>query len=365
MKLERIKIEGYRSLKSVEWKPEPLNVLIGANATGKSNFLQALELLPAAAEGTLEQTILDRGGMAPLMWDGVASKICLSSSFKLGSYTLTLSRVPKTGAFEITDERVVSPSGAELITRSWAELANALEPSEAMLSSRLDPNETPEARSIQQALSGWSLHHDLPTDQTAPVRRSSVTRSKNRLARTGEDLTPVLHTLYEQSREFENAVDDAMTAAFPNDYDKLKFESSLDRGHISVAVRWRGARRQPDASELSDGTLRFLMLLAILANPDPPPLIAIDEPETGLHPRMLSIVAEYAVMASRGSQVILSTHSPVFLDAFEDTKPAVTVFEWEQDHTVMGAIEGEQLQRWLEDYTLGNFAFSGGAEAIS
>ena len=124
------------------------------------------------------------------------------------------------------------------------------------------------------------------------------------------------------------------------------------------------APETPSTAELSDGTLRFLMLLAILANPEPAALIAIDEPETGLHPGMLQIVAELAEQAATKSQVLLSTHSPEFLDAFEqEDLPLTTVFEWQKDHTQMHTIAGDDLKKWVKDYSLGRFAFSGEAEA--
>jgi predicted ATPase len=99
--------------------------------------------------------------------------------------------------------------------------------------------------------------------------------------------------------------------------------------------------------------MRFLLLLAILGNPEPDALIAIDEPEVGLHPSMLPIVAELARQASDRSQVILTTHSPQLLDAFRDEPPTTTVARWEDGATKLSVIEGAELDRWLEEYSLG------------
>jgi predicted ATPase len=101
------------------------------------------------------------------------------------------------------------------------------------------------------------------------------------------------------------------------------------------------------AADLSDGTIRFLLLLAILANPEPDGLIAIDEPETGLHPGMLPILAEFAVEAAERSQVILTTHSPQMLDAFREHTPTTTVARWVDGETQLSVIDGEELSRWL------------------
>ena len=133
---------------------------------------------------------------------------------------------------------------------------------------------------------------------------------------------------------------------------------------IQLRVRWKSLHREQSAADLSDGTLRFLFLLAVLANPDPPPLIAVDEPETGLHPAMLPIVAEYAIQASTRTQVILATHSPSFLDAFSGHAPTTTVVEWIDGRTRLSVRSGDDLDYWLKDYTLGELYRSGQLEVV-
>ena len=135
----------------------------------------------------------------------------------------------------------------------------------------------------------------------------------------GQNLISVLHTLYTGDRDFKNEINLAMRAAFGEDFEELVFPPAADQ-RVQLRVRWKSLQREQSAADLSDGTLRFLFLLAVLASPSPAPLIAIDEPETGLHPSMLPIVAEYAVDASSRTQVIFTTHSPQFLDAFRETK---------------------------------------------
>ena len=135
----------------------------------------------------------------------------------------------------------------------------------------------------------------------------------------GQNLVTVLHTLYSGNRDFKKAVDWAMRAAFGEDYEELVFSPAADQ-RIQFRIRWRSLHRAQSAADLSDGTLRFLLLLTILSSPSPAPVIAIDEPETGLHPSMFPIIAEFAVEASRRSQIIFTTHSPQFLDAFNETR---------------------------------------------
>ena len=124
-------------------------------------------------------------------------------------------------------------------------------------------------------------------------------------------------------------------------------------------------KREQSAADLSDGTLRFLFLLTVLASPDPPPVIAIDEPETGLHPAMLPIIAEYAVDAALRAQVIITTHSPQMLDAFTDKNPTTTVTKWQDGETVLQNLSGDDLAYWLKEYTLGTLFKSGELERMA
>jgi len=155
-----------------------------------------------------------------------------------------------------------------------------------------------------------------------------------------------------------------MRAAFGDDYEELVFPPAADQ-RIQLRVRWKSLQREQTAADLSDGTLRFLFLLTVLASPSPAPVIAIDEPETGLHPSMLPIVAEYAVDAAERVQVILTTHSPQFLDTFEDTKPTTTVAKWVNGETILKTLSGEKVERWLKEYSLGSLYRSGELEDMA
>ena len=156
----------------------------------------------------------------------------------------------------------------------------------------------------------------------------------------GQNLVSVLHSLYTGSRQFKKDVNKAMRAAFGEDFEELLFPPDADQ-RIQLQIRWRSLQRERSAADISDGTLRFLFLLAVLANPSPAALIAIDEPETGLHPSMLPIVAEYAREAANKAQVILTTHSPEFLNAFGDDAPTTTVVERRDGETVLRIVSGD------------------------
>ena len=129
-------------------------------------------------------------------------------------------------------------------------------------------------------------------------------------------------------------------------------------------MRWKSLQHEISATDISDGTLRFLLLVAVLLNPEPPPLIAIEEPEIGLHPSMLPIIAELAVDASSRTQIIFTTHSTDFMSAFRDVPPTTTVFNWQNGQTVLQTLSGDKLDYWLKDYTLGEMFRSGQLESM-
>ncbi len=186
-----------------------------------------------------------------------------------------------------------------------------------------------------------------------PIRRAVTSRYDERLDADGQNLASVLHTHYTNDTEFKDRVDEAMRAAFGEEYRGLVFPPAADQ-QIQLAVQWGVPKRPQSASSLSDGTLRFLCLLAALAQPNPPSLIAFDEPETGLHPRMMRIVAELAENAALHTQLLFTTHSAAFLDGFsKETPPTTTLMELEDGQSRMKTVRPDELADWLQDYSLG------------
>ncbi|RYD31696.1 MAG: chromosome segregation protein SMC, partial [Verrucomicrobiaceae bacterium] len=242
---------------------------------------------------------------------------------------------------------------------------NEIPPQETILSLAKGPfTQNPTLSRFRAQMAGFSVYHEFHTHRDAAVRQPTVTRYEKRVDADGQNLISVLHTLYTGDRDFKNEVNDAMTAAFGSDFEELVFPPAADQ-RIQLRVRWRSLRREQSAADLSDGTLRFLFLLTVLASPDPAPVIAIDEPETGLHPSMLPIVAEYAVQASRRAQIILTTRSPQLLDAFSETRPTTTVVKCEEGETCLFQLDDAKLAGWLEEYSLGSLQRSGELEDMA
>jgi predicted ATPase len=390
MKIVQLDIEGFRSLKNVSWRPGDLNVVIGPNGSGKSNLLRMLELISAAAQGKLADFVDASGGFVQLLWDGQTDWIefTLKSFDNTGyglseaSYGVGIRLLPDTNnSYRIDYESMQDMTdGFGVIVRGKSEATifgrgdsqevniSVINPEETLLSAMAFPlfhwinNSGLPAYQAQN--STWAIYQDIRTDQSASIRQSPVSRLEQRVVPDGQNLINVLHTLYTSDRQFKQDINDAMLAAFREDFDELIFPPAADQ-RIQMRVRWKTLKREQSTADLSDGTLRFLFLITILASPNPPPLIAVDEPETGLHPSMLPIIAAFAVEASARTQVIFTTHSDQFLDAFRETKPTTTVAKWVNGETVLNTIEGEKLDYWLQEYSLGSLFRSGELEEMA
>lgn len=398
MRIIELQAQGFRSLREVMWKPGSLNVIIGPNGSGKSNLLRLLELISLSAQGQLGKHVKSSGGIDPLLWDGKATEIhwrlkaspvedsrdpirdCLTyeatlakigkgSAYRvdrelLGNY-YRVDQGQKSDPFKLIDRRGLQGKVFDENEHAFVAPEESLSEEETLLSLAAGPfSYNKLIPPYRQQLAGWSVYHDLHVNQDAPIRQASVARLEKRVDPDGQNLISVLHTLYTGDREFKREINAAMKAAFGDDFEELVFPPAADQ-RIQLRVRWRSLEREQSAADLSDGTLRFLFLLTVLASPEAAPLIAIDEPETGLHPSMLPIVAEYAVAAAQKSQVILTTHSPQFLDAFGTETPSTTVASWDQGQTMLRVLEGAKLGEWLKSYSLGRLFRSGELEDLT
>ncbi|MFZ2630874.1 MAG: AAA family ATPase [Desulfosalsimonadaceae bacterium] len=393
MKITQLDIEGFRSFRKVSWSPGDLNVIIGPNGTGKSNLLRFMELISVSAQGRLGKYIQSLGGMDPIVWDGAAASI----KFKMETtpeggeygpehYELELARLGSGSSYKVEKELLKNSlklrmgkeknpfkflervaKSAVIFNekeRGFTTPEEFLSDEESLLSIASGPFTTNHnIPPFQRGLASIAVYHDLHTNKDAAVRQPAIARMEKRVDPDGQNLISVMHTLYTGDRDFKNDINSAMQAAFGDDFDELVFPPASDQ-RIQLRIRWKSLKREQSAAELSDGTLRFLFLLTVLASPSPAPIIAIDEPETGLHPSMLPLVAEYAVDASTRSQVILTTHSPQFLDAFSGTIPTTTVAKWENGETILQTLRGDELDYWLKEYSLGSLFKSGELEQM-
>lgn len=390
MAIQELHVAGFRSLRDVVWKPGKLNLFVGPNGSGKSNLLRLLELIGQTASGHLSNAVSSAGGMVPLLWNSTATDF--GWRLRLDpvdegrdrvkdaiTYEFTLQQLGMGSSYQVVKDDLSNLQAAETPLRIFERRPNRsllydqragnlvelkdFDENESLLGQIADPA-NPIPLRARREIESWRIHHDIHADRSAPMRQPATTQYAKFVSADGDNLTNVLHTLYTEDREFKREIDDAMRAAFGADYGQLEFPPAAAQ-QVQLAVSWKSCRKPHMAPELSDGTLRFLLLVTVLASPHPAPLIAIDEPETGLHPRMLSLVAEYASAASDRTQVILTSHSPEFLDCFSSHEPLVTVFHWEEGETRVFPLAPDRLRDWLRHYRLGKLFTSGELDLLS
>lgn len=407
MRIQKIVIRGYRSIKDVEWQPGKLNVLIGPNGSGKSNLLRAIELLRFAVEGKLEQNLLRAGGIGSLVWDGKVNNLgwkleAVPGSIRPGlppppnvkprvkpdneavAYELVVTRFGFGNWYAVEQElladyaRVIKGEQQQPFKylerdKNHAVFFDSQERKLTPPKDRVSDKETllsqmgvmagPLVFFFHSSIESWGIYHDLVVHEGAPVRQATVTRRQVRLDSDGQNLVAVLHTLYTTNRDFKKQLNTAMRAAFGREFEELEFPPAEDQ-RVQMRLHWKSLKSAQSTADISDGTLRFLMLIAILASPASGDFIAIDEPETNLHPSMFPILADLAAEASRTKQILLTTHSPEFLDALGPKQPTTTVVQNVEGETRLATVSGDDLQKWLKRYSLGQLFESGELEAL-
>jgi predicted ATPase len=339
--IREIHVTGYRSVRNLRLHLSQINVLTGANATGKTNLYNSVFLLAKAAAGGFAQVIAEEGGMPSVLWAGTRKSRSMGTirmegaRMTLGIKTDTFSYelvcgLPKQSsgdksAFsldpEVKEERVWmdapgglkvtfferSPKGAWILDNDerLADYSGELLPTESVLSQLREPHLYPELSSLRTEMGRWRFYHHFRTDAESPLRHPQVGVRTPVLAHDGRDLAAALQTINEvgQSQDLHEAVRQAFPGA------SLEIEHDEDNGMFAVLLRMPGLRRPLRARELSDGTLRYLCVLAALLSPHPPALLALNEPETSLHPDLLQPLAKQLVNAGKYSQLWVVTHS--------------------------------------------------------
>jgi len=322
--LRAFEVAGYRSLRKLSLELAPLTVVAGANGSGKTNVYRALHLLHAAATGTLAQAVADEGGLPSLLWAGGRPKkqpvrVELEARWDELAYEISIGLEPPPTKFpfdpHVKEERV-RWDGAELCARgngsatardadgARVTLPFSLEHNQSILAQLVEPHRFPVLSTLKQILSGWRFYHHLRSDAEAPSRRPRLGVRTPVLAGDGRDLAAALRTIYDIGDGAR--LDRHVERAFPGAHIAV---SDDERAQFAVTMQVPGVLRPLDAAELSDGTLRYLCLVAALLSPRPAPLLVLNEPETSLHPDLFAPLGELILDAATRTQLLVTTHA--------------------------------------------------------
>lgn len=351
----------------------PLNVLIGPNGSGKSNLIEAIGLLQAAPRD-LTAPIREGGGIGDWIWRGEpkasSAQIEVLVENPKGPQALCyrLGFEEKGQRFELTDERIenekpdaghdqpyfyfayqhgfpylnVKETGQRRLLRE------EIDAEQSILSQRKDPDHYPELTYLGEVFGRIRLYREWTFGRyTAPRLPQKADLPNDFLGEDGKNLGLVLNRLKREPK-VKARILEALRKLYEGVSD---FDIIIEGGTVQVFFQ-EGHITVP-ATRLSDGTLRYLCLLAILCHPKPPPLVCIEEPELGLHPDILPTLAELLREASERCQLVVTTHSDVLVDALTDTPESVVVCEKHHGQTNMRRLDKADLSDWLERYSLG------------
>jgi predicted ATPase len=354
--ITKLAISGYRSIRDIRLELENLNIVTGANGSGKSSLYRSLRLLADVAQGRIIQSLAREGGLSSTLWAGPES---IARGVKSGQYKVEGTRrngpislklgfsgedygyaidigmaIPDSppSMFDLDPEikaeslwvgqtlgranELASRKGPGVRVKDangvWRQASTSLAMFDSMMTHASDPRDGLELLILREQMRNWRFYDHLRTDRDAPARRPQIGTRTPVLAGDGADLSAALQTIVEIGEESElyAAIDDA----FPGSEIAV---SNYD-GYFELEMRQNGLLRPLKAAELSDGTLRYLLLLAALMSPRPPKFMILNEPETSLHPDLLMPLARLIAKAAARCQLIVVTHSDVLANAINE-----------------------------------------------
>ena len=353
---------------------EPLNVLIGPNGSGKSNLLDGMELLKSAP-AQLTAPIRSGGGIRNWIWGRQPGPTaCVETILENPSDNRHLLRHriefrESEQTFRLVDERVENErpdsghdepfffyrfqDGRPALSVKDEDSRRLLRredvaDDESILSQRKEPDQYPELAHLNSIYEGISLYRDWGFGRKAPFRQPQSTDVRpTPLREDFSNLGMFLNRIRQDPRTKSKLIE-CLTDAYEGLSD---FELNFEGG--SVQVFFSEGDLPVPATRLSDGSMKYLCLLAILLNPHPPPIVCIEEPEMGMHPDLLPKIADLMVEASQRSQLIVTTHSDVLVDELADQPESIIVCEKHAGNTSMTRLDPEELSGWLGKYRLG------------
>lgn len=342
--IKRIRVQGYRSLREIDLPLRRLTVVTGPNGSGKSNLYRTLWLISRICEGSFGKALAQEGGLVSALWAGprlnAKKPVRMTIGFQLDDLSFELScgfPAPANSFFSydpnIKEEAVwtgpIRRPSTTLLERSTGnatiqdvdgtrvEYPLLIDPNESILGELREPHRYPELFKLREAVRGWRFYHDFNTNDDAPLRRARIAVRTPVLSHDGSDLAAALQTILEvgDGRTLLKAISAALPGRSLNILTSGEQSISSRAIELMIGLDTEGCRRPLLANELSDGTLKFLCLAAALLSPRPPELIALNEPETSLHPDLLHPLAGLIVDATKFSQVWVTTHSTVLAEA--------------------------------------------------
>jgi predicted ATPase len=344
--LDRIEIEGYKSTAVCDLALRPLNVLVGPNGAGKSNFISAFGLLGAMVNGSLQLAVARAGGASTVLHGGPKQTPRLRLHTYFGSNQYEAELVPAAN-----DDLVFEHETCYFIRSDERPWSTRIGSGTRESSLRKAATEQAVPWYCLKAMESWRVFHFHDTSPQAGVKQKHPLEDNAALRADASNVAPFLFRLREAHPDHYRRIVDSirMVAPFFEDFNLSPDRLNADR----IQLEWRqvGSDQYFNAHSLSDGTLRFVCLSTLLLQPDPPPVVVIDEPELGLHPYAITQLVDMFRALSTRHQLIVSTQSVTLLNQVDPEDVIIT--EQHDGASTFRSPDWEVLQSWLREYAIG------------
>jgi predicted ATPase len=358
--LVKLTVNGFKSIKDLnEFEFGDLNVIIGANGAGKSNFVLIFRMLMAMTQRNFSKFILERGGADNFLFNGPKVTLKINMQFEFRSSTHTANR-SNSYKFELTptvDETLLISEGRKYSDGEWRSYGTTSKESrlhDERLEKSLNGKNNGVGYFIYSSISKWMVYHFHDTSTSSPMRRSEIVEDNNNLRGDAANLAPFLLHLKNQERitDHYKRIVDAVRLVIPffDDF-RLDVQKLGEAEKVRLSWNQKGSDFPMQPYHFSDGSIRFICLATALLQPNPPSIIIIDEPELGLHPAAIVILAELIQSAAKRTQVFVATQSPALIDQF-GIEDVIVVNRKDGDSTFQ-RLKEEDFSEWLDAYSVG------------
>lgn len=344
--ISEINIQGYKSIKDERFHLNNINILIGGNGVGKSNFISMFSLLRNIYEKNLGNYINKKGGANKFLHlsSKYTKRIVLGLEFNnINRYMVQLAPTSQDNLFIETEHTEFKNDNNVWRKKEYARNVNE---------SDMKFTNYSQAYYVSDLLNQFRVYHFHDTSDTSAIKRINDINDNIILQEDGSNIAAFLYFLQQKHNKHFKRIEKTIKSVAPF---FNSFNLSPDRlNENKIRLEWKEEGAPDvylDATSLSDGTLRFICLATLLMQPKPPQTIIIDEPELGLHPFAISKLAALVRKVSFNSQVIISTQSSLFVDEF-DAEDVIAV-DRKNNSTVFNRLNKDELEHWLEDYSLG------------
>lgn len=339
--LEKIRIKGYKSIRELDLNLRSINVLIGSNGVGKTNFISFFSLINAIYEQRL-QSFSRQNGADRLLHYGRKQTEKIEGYLKFGSNAYSVELQP-------TDDDTLYIASEV----SHYSFRSDVYPRTNILESTIKDSPYERDKYLKDYIQCYKIYHFHDTEKGSPLRSKARVDDNRALATNGGNLPAFLYALQQNNPKTLKRIELTIRSVMPY-FERFDLQPSI-LDDTQIGLVWSeldNHNKYFDANDLSDGSIRFMALTALLLQPELPKVIIIDEPELGLHPVAIAKLAGMIKSAAdRGCQIIVSTQSVNLINYF-NPEDVITV-DRRDDQSIFERLDGDQLQRWLEDYSLG------------